>query len=163
MAAFKSSLLILLLGCMASAAKTTPTGTHAASQHAAMTEAPTGTTHMAAHLAATSTEAPEATTEEPTTTAQPVDTDDTILNTRYCEVIPYTYQLYTYQCGNKTITVNATLQEVYNTVGHNYCPEDAWNNLTEEIANNAYGAYYSDLNGPRWWTLDHIQVSTNRM
>lgn len=63
---------------------------------------------------------------------------------RYCEVIP-------------SVRDKATIvTTVYNTLGLNDCPADAWATLTEEGVMEQYGADAVKLNGPRHWMMDEI-------
>lgn len=72
------------------------------------------------------------------------DSGDPLRDQRYCEIIP-------------TVRDKATMVSyVYNTLGFNDCPQDAWATLTEDMINEEYGAEATKLNGPRWWTLDFI-------
>jgi len=63
---------------------------------------------------------------------------------RYCEIIPV------FRSG-------ATLYvEVYNTLEHNECPSEFWNELDEETLMEAYGAMAVRINGPRYWVINEI-------
>jgi hypothetical protein len=63
---------------------------------------------------------------------------------RYCEVLP------TYRDG-------ATLRtEVWNTMGLDDCPEQAWAALDPAALRAELGAVRVDLNGPRYWLMDRI-------
>ena len=65
-------------------------------------------------------------------------------NFRYGEVIPV------YREGLKLHG------EVYNTMGLNDCPAEAWARLDAKALAKAYGAVAVRLNGPRYWVLDSI-------
>lgn len=87
-------------------------------------------------------------------TAAPVVTDsaaadtasasEQLRDTRYCEIIPST--------RDKATIVS----EVYNTLGLNDCPADAWVTITEDMVNEEYGSLQAKLNGPRYWMMDTI-------
>jgi hypothetical protein len=65
-------------------------------------------------------------------------------NVRYCEV------LVSYRRG-------ATLQtEIWNTLGLNDCPAEAWTQLDAAALQEELGAVNVFLNGPRYWVLDEI-------
>ena len=68
-------------------------------------------------------------------------------NDRYCEVIP------SVQNGS-TVT-----SYIYNTLGFNHCPPGKWKKLTETEVNQEFGSQKAQLNGPRHWVLDHIQLT----
>lgn len=63
---------------------------------------------------------------------------------RYCEVIPV------FKDG---MTLNV---EVYNTLGLNDCPADAWSKLDAEKMAAHYGAKIVKLNGPRHWVINKL-------
>lgn len=65
-------------------------------------------------------------------------------NVRYCEIVS------TYRTGVRLKT------EVWNTLGLNDCPADAWNTLDAEALQEELGAISVGLNGPRYWVLDEI-------
>ncbi len=46
--------------------------------------------------------------------------------------------------------------EVWNTLGLNDCPQDAWDALDASVIAAERGALLALLNGPRCWTLDEI-------
>lgn len=69
---------------------------------------------------------------------------DDLRNVRYCEIIPV------FQEGT---TLNV---EVYNTLGLNDCPDDAWKKLNAESMAEQYGARVVKLNGPRYWVLNKL-------
>jgi predicted GNAT family N-acyltransferase len=49
---------------------------------------------------------------------------DSERGTRYCEVIPCSALAYSQkECKNKTIEIDVTLREVYNTQGFSDCPQ----------------------------------------
>lgn len=65
-------------------------------------------------------------------------------NVRYCEVAV------TYRRG-------VTLQtEIWNTLGLNDCPAEAWTQLDAAALQAELGAVNVSLNGPRYWVLDEI-------
>ncbi|MBV9092549.1 MAG: hypothetical protein JO132_01530 [Streptosporangiaceae bacterium] len=66
-------------------------------------------------------------------------------NYRYCEVIP------SVQSGS-TVT-----SYIYNTTGFHHCPPGKWDKLTEQEVNEAFGSQKAQLNGPRYWVIDHAQ------
>ncbi len=70
-----------------------------------------------------------------------------LFNTRYCEILTL---------DRHGIKVDAT---VYNTIGFNDCPSDAWNGITEKAAAKQLGVQGVELNGPRYWVLDGIKGS----
>lgn len=49
---------------------------------------------------------------------------------------------------------------VYNTIGLNECPADAWNKITPEEIKKETGAKMVHLNGPRYWVIDGMKNST---
>ena len=63
---------------------------------------------------------------------------------RYCEVIPV------FQQGLKLHV------EVYNTLGLNDCPGQAWASLDAFVLATQLGARLVKLNGPRYWVIDAI-------
>lgn len=69
---------------------------------------------------------------------------DNFHDVRYCEIIP------TYRQG---LTLRS---EVYNTLGLNDCPADAWAALDAEALKAELGAVNVSINGPRYWVLDEI-------
>ncbi|MEM7336244.1 MAG: hypothetical protein AAF490_29455 [Chloroflexota bacterium] len=68
-------------------------------------------------------------------------------NFRYCEVIPV------FRSGT---TLNL---EVYNTVGLNDCPEEAWGELDEEDMADEFGAVQIIANGPRFLLVNEVGAS----
>jgi hypothetical protein len=48
---------------------------------------------------------------------------------------------------------------VYNTLGQNDCPTDAWQSITASAAETQFDALKVVLNGPRYWVLDGILAS----
>lgn len=70
-----------------------------------------------------------------------------LFNTRYCEILTL---------DRDGLKVDAT---VYNTIGFNDCPSDAWNGITEKAAARQLGVGGVELNGPRYWVLDGIKGS----
>jgi hypothetical protein len=67
-----------------------------------------------------------------------------VRNVRYCEVVP------TYRSG---ITLRT---EIWNTLGLNDCPQDAWDALDAPELETQLGAVNVRLNGPRYWVIDEI-------
>lgn len=67
-------------------------------------------------------------------------------NVRYCEVVP------TYRQG---LTLHT---EIWNTLGLNDCPADAWVALDAERLQDELGAVNVSLNGPRYWVVDEISA-----
>lgn len=65
---------------------------------------------------------------------------------RYCEIIP------TYRRGLVLRT------EVYNTLGLNDCPAEAWSALDGEALKAELGAVHLSLNGPRYWVLNELHA-----
>lgn len=65
---------------------------------------------------------------------------------RYCEIIP------TYRRGINLRT------EVYNTLGLNDCPAEAWVALDSESLKAELGAVHLSLNGPRYWVLNELHA-----
>jgi hypothetical protein len=63
---------------------------------------------------------------------------------RYCEVIPV------FQQG---LSLHV---EVYNTLGLNDCPADAWAKLDAAAMAKQFGARLVKLNGPRHWVIDRL-------
>ena len=66
---------------------------------------------------------------------------------RYCEVL----------YGNRsplTLTVR-----VFNTMGLNDCPENAWQAITKKDIADSRKASFVLLNGPRYWTIDGLQAT----
>lgn len=81
-----------------------------------------------------------------TPAASPTADTASIRNLRYCEVLP------TYRDGDTLRT------EVWNTMGLNDCPEDAWAALDAAALQAELGAVRVDLNGPRFWLMDRIEA-----
>lgn len=79
-----------------------------------------------------------------TTATQSMPVPDDLRNVRYCEVIPV------FKDGT---TLNV---EVYNTLGLNDCPADAWQKLDAEKMAEQYGAKVVKLNGPRYWVINKL-------
>lgn len=90
---------------------------------------------------ATPTAAPVVTTSAAADTAS---ASEQLRDTRYCEIIPSTREKAT------------IVSEVYNTLGLNDCPADAWVTITEDMVNEEYGSLQAKLNGPRYWMMDTI-------
>jgi hypothetical protein len=65
--------------------------------------------------------------------------------TRYCEVLIG---------GSRGLSVAI---DVYNTIGLNDCPEAEWAKLDATVLEKELGAERVLLNGPRYWTIDHIE------
>lgn len=68
-------------------------------------------------------------------------------NVRYCEIIPV------YREG---VQFRA---EVYNTLGLNDCPAEAWEALDGEVLAAELNAVSVNVNGPRYWVLDEIAAT----
>ena len=66
---------------------------------------------------------------------------------RYCELIVM---------KRDGISLQTT---VYNTLGQNDCPAEAWQAITASAAETQFDALKVVLNGPRYWVLDGIQAS----
>ena len=66
---------------------------------------------------------------------------------RYCELLVM---------KRDGISLQAT---VYNTMGQNDCPAEAWQGITAAAAKAQFDALKVVLNGPRYWVLDGIQAS----
>lgn len=66
---------------------------------------------------------------------------------RYCEVIPSVQQ-------GSTVTTS-----VYNTLSYNNCPRAKWDQLTEAEVNKEFGSQKAQLNGPRYFVMDHAQAT----
>ncbi len=79
-----------------------------------------------------------------TPAATPTAGAASIRDLRYCEVLP------TYRDGGTLRT------EVWNTMGLNDCPADAWAALDAEALKDELGAVHVLLNGPRYWLMDAI-------
>lgn len=78
------------------------------------------------------------------TATQSMPVPEDLRNVRYCEVIPV------FQNGT---TLNV---EVYNTLGLNDCPDDAWRKLDADKLQALYGAKIVKLNGPRYWMMNKL-------
>jgi hypothetical protein len=65
-------------------------------------------------------------------------------NVRYCEVV------LTHRRGITLVT------QIWNTLGLNDCPADAWEALDATVLQAELGALNLKLNGPRYWVLDEI-------
>ncbi len=63
---------------------------------------------------------------------------------RYCEVLPLSFSL------------TGPTASVYNTVGHDDCPEDLWEKLTSADVRNRFDVYMVVMNGPRYFIMDSI-------
>jgi hypothetical protein len=66
---------------------------------------------------------------------------------RYCELIVM---------KRDGISLKTT---VYNTLGQNDCPAEAWQAITADAAETQFDALKVVLNGPRYWVLDGIVAS----
>jgi hypothetical protein len=66
---------------------------------------------------------------------------------RYCEVLIG---------GSKGLDVAL---DVYNTIGLNECPAEAWTRLDAKELEKELGAERVILNGPRYWTIDRLDGS----
>lgn len=67
-----------------------------------------------------------------------------LFNTRYCEILAI---------EREGLTAHLT---VYNTLGYNDCPAEAWNTIDAKKAARQLGVDMVNLNGPRYWLLDAI-------
>jgi len=68
----------------------------------------------------------------------------TMRDVRYCEVIP------------SVDTGGTVTSSVYNTFGHDPCPDSEWSALTEQIVNQQFGSQSAELTGPRHWVFDTV-------
>lgn len=77
-------------------------------------------------------------------TTDPTNGSSGLRGIRYCEVL--------------LLHPGATgiMADVYNTMGHSDCPQDAWEQLDTTAIAAENGVPAAVLNGPRYWTLDHI-------
>lgn len=78
------------------------------------------------------------------TPTQSMPMPDDLRDWRYCEVIPV---------FQERLTLHV---EVYNTLGLNDCPADAWAKLDAEAMAKQYGAKRVKLNGPRHWVINKL-------
>lgn len=78
------------------------------------------------------------------TATQSMPVPEDLRDVRYCEVIPV------FKDGT-TLHV-----EVYNTLGLNECPAEAWEKLDAEKMAEQYGAKLVKLNGPRHWVINKL-------
>jgi metal-sulfur cluster biosynthetic enzyme len=67
-----------------------------------------------------------------------------VRNVRYCEVLPV------------VLKQGKLVASVYNTLGLNDCPEDAWKAMDVNAIRKQFGAVEVELNGPRYWMMDEI-------
>lgn len=67
-----------------------------------------------------------------------------IRNARYCEIIPL------------ELTLKGLKASVYNTLGHDTCPEDKWKALSESELRHHFGVLEVIRNGPRYFVMDNI-------
>ena len=92
---------------------------------------------------------PTAATAEASPAASPTSAAATssqeLRDVRYCEVIP------SVQKGS-TVTTS-----VYNTLSYSNCPRAKWHQLTEAEVNKEFGSQKAQLNGPRYFVMDHAQ------
>lgn len=63
---------------------------------------------------------------------------------RYCELLPV------------TVTLSGLKAEVFNTIGYDDCPQEAWSRLSESALRKQFGAVTVILNGPRHFIMDKI-------
>lgn len=68
-----------------------------------------------------------------------------IFDDRYCEILTVERQM---------LALKVT---VYNTIGLNDCPAEAWNALDADALKSALGVTAVLKNGPRHWTIDGIE------
>jgi hypothetical protein len=66
---------------------------------------------------------------------------------RYCEILIG---------GSRGLDVAL---DVYNTIGLNECPAEAWSKLEAKALEKELGAERVILNGPRYWTIDRLDGS----
>ena len=86
-----------------------------------------------------------ATLSAPFALAQTGGSKGNLFNTRYCEILTINRH------GLKaTVTV-------YNTIGFNDCPAQAWDAIDKKAATRQLGVDGLDLNGPRYWLIDGIR------
>jgi hypothetical protein len=69
---------------------------------------------------------------------------DNLRGSRYCEVLL------------ATATPPNVHVDVYNTIGLNDCPEDAWAKLDAGQIKTQFGVTLAVLNGPRYWMIDAV-------
>ncbi|HVU14589.1 MAG TPA: hypothetical protein VHD90_25105 [Phototrophicaceae bacterium] len=67
-----------------------------------------------------------------------------VRDTRYCEILPVALQQ------------GKLIASVYNTLGHNDCPAEAWQALDVNAIKQQFHAVYVLMNGPRYWLMDQI-------
>jgi metal-sulfur cluster biosynthetic enzyme len=67
-----------------------------------------------------------------------------VRNLRYCEILPVAMK------GGKLVA------SVYNTIGLNDCPADAWKAMDVSAIKKQFGAVEVEMNGPRYWMMDEI-------
>lgn len=70
-----------------------------------------------------------------------------IRDVRYCEVL-----FLSLEAGNY-------VAEVWNTMGHNECPQAEWDSLDASALAAGKSSFLALLNGPRYWTLDEIDAT----
>lgn len=63
---------------------------------------------------------------------------------RYCEILPV------------SLTFSGLKAEVFNTIGYDDCPQEAWSRLSEKALRKQFGAVTVILNGPRHFIMDKI-------
>ena len=85
--------------------------------------------------------------QPPESTAQYEKAVANLRNQRYCEVL-----------YGKRHFLRLEVK-VFNTQGLNLCPENQWKALTKESIEQAYGASFVVLNGPRYWMMDEIKAA----
>lgn len=83
-------------------------------------------------------------TVPPVTRTQSMPVPNDLRDWRYCEVIPVFQQ---------RLTLHV---EVYNTLGLNDCPADAWSKLDAKVMAKQLGARLVKLNGPRHWVINKL-------
>lgn len=67
-----------------------------------------------------------------------------LFDQRYCEILTVERQ---------KLKLHVT---VYNTLGYNTCPEDAWRKLNAHVLARELDVGATQLNGPRHWLMDRI-------
>lgn len=98
-------------------------------------------------LALLSSCAPSATTTraDPVTLPVQASASQNMRHVRYCEVLPV------YRVNGQLVA------EVFNTMGLNTCPADAWARLNADALKKEFGALAVNLNGPRAWVMDEVR------
>jgi hypothetical protein len=79
--------------------------------------------------------------------AQGAQVPKELRNVRYCEVLTLKRRRLTFEVS------------VYNTLGQNFCPAEAWRALDAKKLARQFKVTRVKLNGPRYWTLDSIEAA----